>query len=243
MSHLCIAVLRWRLAGGCRRRWDSEWSRPAGRWCTWSPRRGVRWADAGCRWSRWRWAWRCWARRRWLYWQVENWGLLGGEIKQKKENKWVHLNWIAKHWENYFHYVLRKKWCKGTQTETLPSAESKHKQHRYTRARPLCLCSNGGTRLRRESITNPQVFFFCFFFSWGGNLWKMSLSTVLVRVVPCWLPLLKMMKPLCNFWGSKRRRKKYGLNRRRLQSEIRLSEQVVKTQSCLLLLYIIKKTK
>ena len=111
VSHLCIAVLRWRLAGVCRRRWGSGWSRAAGRWCTQSPQRGVRWADGGCRWIRWRWAWRCWARRRWWCWLVENWGLLENKTKQKKQ---VRCYWIARtlHSTWYCKKKQRKKTCR-----------------------------------------------------------------------------------------------------------------------------------
>lgn len=42
---------------------------------------------------------------------------------------------------------------------------------------------------------------------------------------------------------EKKKEKRSGLNRRRLQKETRLNEQVAKTQRCLLLLYIIKNDK
>ena len=55
-------------------------------------------------------------------------------------------------------------------------------------------------------------------------------------------PMLRMMKPRCNFW-SKKKEKGSGLTRRRLQGEMCLNEQMAKTQRCLLLLLIIKQDK
>lgn len=48
-----------------------------------------------------------------------------------------------------------------------------------------------------------------------------------VCTIPCWLPLLKMMKPLCNFGEG-------GKKGKGLQMEMCSNEQVAKTQRSLL---------
>lgn len=80
--------------------------------------------------------------------------------------------------------------------------------------------------------------------SWGVNLWKMSLSVVFVRY-PAGLYCSRWWNHYATSEKKKEKKRKRGnrsrLDRRRLQGEICLNEQVANTQRCLVLLHIIKK--
>lgn len=247
-SHLCIAGLQWRLAAGCRQRWGSGLSRAAGRWCRRFPRPGDRWADAGCRWIRWRWAWRCWARRRWWCWLVESWGLLG-EKKRKPHCYWL-TSTRRKHSSYYKPDMMQGVTVHMQQGHALLLCMHSHTHYTrevtytYTHKHTQCLRpqslphipSNARTRVRCESVTYP-AFVVTHPAGLLGSQPVKNEPVCSVCAIPCWLPLLRMMKPLCNFREREKNTHTHrsGRDRKRLQKEICLNEQVVKTQRCLLL--------
>lgn len=172
--------------------------------------------------------------------------LAGGELrpagrgnKKKKENKQVCLNWIAKHfvyWDKNDANRLKLSHLQRVNTNSTGT---------HVHARYVCaLMQEHG-----YDVSLSQLFFCFVLFLCDASRRIAEEATCEKWACPQCLcgtllaPTAKDDETAMQLLREQKEEKKYGLNRRRLQREIRLSEQVVKTQSCLLLLYIIKKTK